>query len=69
MQVAWLAVVLCDLDSRTHEQAARHLGCAVGTVKSRLARGRRVLFWTYLEPSDLNRHPGVMEPQSIKLVS
>ncbi len=34
------AVVLCDLEGRTHEQAARHLGCPVGTVKSRLARGR-----------------------------
>ncbi len=33
-------VVLCDLDGRTHEQAARHLGCPVGTVKSRLARAR-----------------------------
>jgi membrane fusion protein (multidrug efflux system) len=38
-----VAVVLCDLEGRTHEQAARHLGCAVGTVKSRLARGRRRL--------------------------
>jgi RNA polymerase sigma factor (sigma-70 family) len=36
-----VAVVLCDLEGRTHEQAARHLGCAVGTVKSRLARGDR----------------------------
>ncbi len=36
-------LVLCDLDCRTHEQAARHLGCPVGTVKSRLARGRRML--------------------------
>ena len=36
-------VVLCDLESRTHEQAARHLGCAVGTVKSRLSRGREKL--------------------------
>lgn len=33
-------IVLCDLDGRTHEEAARHLGCPVGTVKSRLARGR-----------------------------
>jgi RNA polymerase sigma factor (sigma-70 family) len=38
-----LAMVLCDLEGRTHEQAARHLGCAVGTVKSRLARGRKRL--------------------------
>ena len=37
------AVVLCVLEGRTHEQAARHLGCAVGTVKSRLARGRKRL--------------------------
>jgi len=36
-------VVLCDLEDRTHEQAARHLGCPVGTVKSRLARGRERL--------------------------
>jgi RNA polymerase sigma factor (sigma-70 family) len=34
------AVVLCDLESRTHQQAARHLGWPIGTVKSRLARGR-----------------------------
>jgi membrane fusion protein (multidrug efflux system) len=38
-----VAVVLCDLEDCTHEQAARHLGCAVGTVKSRLARGRKRL--------------------------
>ena len=37
------AVVLCELEGRTHEQAARHMGCAVGTVKSRLARGRERL--------------------------
>lgn len=34
------AVVLCDLEGRTHEDAARHLGCPVGTVASRLSRGR-----------------------------
>jgi RNA polymerase sigma factor (sigma-70 family) len=33
-------VVLCDLDRATYEEAARHLGCPVGTVKSRVARGR-----------------------------
>nr|WP_159452297.1 sigma-70 family RNA polymerase sigma factor [Singulisphaera sp. GP187] len=36
-------VVLCDLEGRTYEEAARHLGCPVGTVKSRLARGRQML--------------------------
>ena len=37
------ALVLCDLEGHTHELAARHLGCPVGTVKSRLARGREKL--------------------------
>ena len=36
-------VVLCDLEGCTHEQAARHLGWPVGTVKSRLSRGRERL--------------------------
>jgi RND family efflux transporter MFP subunit len=36
-------LVLCDLEGRTHEQAARHLGWPVGTVKSRLSRGRQRL--------------------------
>ena len=36
-------LVLCDLQGRSHEQAARHLGWPVGTVKSRQARGRERL--------------------------
>jgi RNA polymerase sigma factor (sigma-70 family) len=37
------AVMLCLLEGLTPEQAARHLGCPVGTVHSRLARGRERL--------------------------
>ncbi|WP_165225307.1 RNA polymerase sigma factor [Aquisphaera insulae] len=37
------AVVLCDLEGLPHEEAARRLGCPVGTVESRLSRGRRLL--------------------------
>ncbi len=37
------AIILCDLDGLTHDQAALALGCPVGTVKSRLARGRHRL--------------------------
>jgi RND family efflux transporter MFP subunit len=37
------AVVLCDLGGLTHEAAAEAIGCPVGTVESRLSRGRRRL--------------------------
>jgi RNA polymerase sigma-70 factor (ECF subfamily) len=37
------AVVLCDLGGLNHEAAARQLGCPVGTLESRLHRGRRRL--------------------------
>ncbi len=33
-------IVLCDLEGRPLEQVARHLGWPIGTVKSRLSRGR-----------------------------
>ncbi len=36
-------VVLCDLEELTYEDAAEALGCAVGTVRSRLHRARRLL--------------------------
>jgi RNA polymerase sigma factor (sigma-70 family) len=35
--------VLCYLEGKTNEQAARELGCPLGTVISRLARGRQRL--------------------------
>jgi RNA polymerase sigma factor (sigma-70 family) len=38
-----IPIVLCDLDGGTYETAARHAGCPVGTIKSRLARGRQRL--------------------------
>lgn len=36
-------LILCYLEGLTHEQAASQLGWAVGTVKVRLVRGRRLL--------------------------
>ncbi len=36
-------VVLCDLEGKTYKEAARLLGCAEGTVGSRLARAHEVL--------------------------
>jgi RNA polymerase sigma factor (sigma-70 family) len=37
------AVVVCDLEGRGQQEAARHLGWPVGTLASRLFRGRRLL--------------------------
>lgn len=36
-------VVLCDLHEMSYEEAAEVLGCAVGTIRSRLHRGRALL--------------------------
>jgi RNA polymerase sigma-70 factor (ECF subfamily) len=37
------AVVLCDLQEKSYLQAAEELGCALGTVRSRLHRARELL--------------------------
>jgi RNA polymerase sigma-70 factor, ECF subfamily len=37
------AVVLCDLQDSSYEEAAAALECPVGTVRSRLSRGRAML--------------------------
>lgn len=37
------AVVLCDLQEMSYADAAQALGCAVGTVRSRIHRGRDML--------------------------
>jgi HlyD family secretion protein len=48
-EVNWLPekyrapIVLCDLEGRTHQEAARFLGWPIGTVKSRQAQGRGLI--------------------------
>jgi RNA polymerase sigma-70 factor (ECF subfamily) len=37
------AVVLCDLQELSYDEAAHSLGCAPGTLRSRLHRGRELL--------------------------
>jgi RNA polymerase sigma factor (sigma-70 family) len=37
------AFVLCEFEGLAHDEAARQLGCAVGTIKSRLSRAREKL--------------------------
>jgi RNA polymerase sigma factor (sigma-70 family) len=38
-----LPVILCDLEGKTHKEAAQSLGWPVGTLSGRLARARKVL--------------------------
>ncbi len=37
------AVVLCDLEERNYDEAAKLMGCPVGTIRSRLHRARGLL--------------------------
>jgi len=37
------AVVLCELEEMSYEQAAQACGCPIGTIRSRLHRGRALL--------------------------
>ena len=37
-------IVLCDIEGFTYEEIADFIGCPVGTVRSRLHRGRKELF-------------------------
>jgi len=38
-----MAIVLVDIEELSYEEAARVMECAIGTVRSRVSRGRRLL--------------------------
>ena len=48
--------ILCYLEGKTNEEAARQLGCPAGTIFSRLARGREMLRRRILVCHSLNAH-------------
>jgi RNA polymerase sigma-70 factor (ECF subfamily) len=37
------AIVLCELEELSYEEAAKALDCPIGTIRSRLHRGRALL--------------------------
>ena len=46
-------VALCDLEELSYEEAARSIGCAVGTVRSRLHRAHGLLVQKLREGKDI----------------
>jgi len=55
------AVILCDLEEMSYDEAAAALGCPVGTVRSRLHRGRAILMEKLEEQPMIQRAPAVGE--------
>ena len=53
-------IVLCDLQEMTYVDAAETLGCPVGTVRSRLNRGRALLTAKMLEAQA--RRTAILQP-------
>jgi RNA polymerase sigma-70 factor (ECF subfamily) len=54
-------VVLCELEEMSYEEAAAALGCPVGTVRSRLHRGRAILLEKLRETRPVRRATAVGE--------
>ena len=55
------AIVLCDLEEMTYEEAAQIVGCPVGTIRSRLHRGRAILLEKLADAQVARRAPAVGE--------
>ena len=55
-------VVLCDLHEMNYERAAKTLGCAVGTVRSRLHRAREILLKRMTTRKEMAERIGEMKP-------
>jgi RNA polymerase sigma-70 factor (ECF subfamily) len=56
------AVVLADVQGYSYEEIARHVGCPVGTIRSRLHRGRQLLRQNILRLQSLEEAPEGASP-------
>jgi RNA polymerase sigma-70 factor, ECF subfamily len=54
-------VVLCDLQELSYADTATALGCAIGTVRSRLSRARALLASKLAVTTDAKAEPGVAD--------
>ena len=55
-------VVLCDLKEMNYDHAAAALGCAIGTVRSRLHRAREILLKRLTTKQESEKRSGEMRP-------
>ena len=55
-------VVLCDLQEFSYEDAAQALGCALGTVRSRLHRARALLLEKFQAVAEGERNSVIVRP-------
>jgi RNA polymerase sigma-70 factor, ECF subfamily len=62
------AVVLCDLQELSYADAATAIGCAVGTVRSRLHRGRALLARKLTTPAENPRESASGVNQALRIV-
>ncbi|HLF78854.1 MAG TPA: sigma-70 family RNA polymerase sigma factor [Dehalococcoidia bacterium] len=51
------AIILCDIQHMSYEDIARSLDCSIGTVKSRINRGRKLLQAILAQTRELSRQP------------
>jgi len=62
------AVVLCDLQELSYADAATALGCALGTVRSRLHRGRALLAKKLTTPAQKPRESASSVNKALRIV-
>jgi RNA polymerase sigma-70 factor (ECF subfamily) len=56
------AVVLADVQGYSYEEIAQYVGCPVGTIRSRLHRGRQLLRQNILRLQSLEESPEIRDP-------
>lgn len=58
------AVILCDVEEMSYEEIARTMATSIGTVRSRIHRGRRLLR-KYLEHGKCSKMPVMLHPSPV----
>lgn len=59
------AILLCDVEQRSYQEIAERMGCAIGTVRSRIHRAR-VLLRKTVETGETGRARKAPRPQAVR---